>query len=120
MALASLQATVLQVSHLSLPFRLYGAMGARIGGAALDSPYLVDELIVKALQHEREAMARGCEEHSSINRYVPSVRFSAVLLPKQLSRLFFSRYCKSVMLAMCLLCPGALGRRPNDPVLTLM
>ena len=71
MALASLQATVLQVSHLSLPFRLYGAMGARIGGAALDSPYLVDELIVKALQHEREAMARGCEEHSSINRYVP-------------------------------------------------
>ena len=70
-ALAALQASALHPSHLSLPFRLYGAiLGARIGGAVVASPQRVDELIVKSLKHEKEAMARGSEEHSSINRYV--------------------------------------------------
>ena len=68
-ALASLQARAVHPSHLSLPFRLYGAlMGAKIAGAAVASPQRVDELIIKSLKHEKEAMERGYEEHSSINR----------------------------------------------------
>jgi hypothetical protein len=92
-ALASLQDSALHTSHLSLPFRLYGAMiGARIAGESVAAPSKVDRLIQLSLQHEAQAQARGYEEHSSINR---------------------------VMLAMSLLCPGALGRRPNDPLIRL-
>jgi hypothetical protein len=90
-ALASLQARALHPSHLSLPFRLYGAMiGARLVGDKVTPSKAVDELIELSLKHEE--CVQGYEEHSTINR---------------------------VMLAMCLLCPGALGRRPNDPLLHL-
>jgi hypothetical protein len=92
-ALASLQSSALDPSHLSLPFRLYGAMiGARIAGEAVAPPSKVDKLIKLSLAHEAHAAARGLEEHSSINR---------------------------VMLAMCLLCPGALGKLPTDPIVQL-
>ena len=84
-ALESLQARALDPSHLSLPFRLYGAMiGARIAGIATQK---VDSLEQMSLAHE--ARVAGREEHSCINR---------------------------VMLAMCLLSPGALCRRHDDPL----
>jgi hypothetical protein len=92
-ALASLHSSALDPSHLSLPFRLYGAViGARIAGEAVAPPGKVDKLIQISLAHEARAAARGLEEHSSINR---------------------------VMLAMCLLCPGALGKLPTDPTVQL-
>lgn len=92
-ALAKLQSSALHPSHLSLPFRLYGAMiGARVAGERVAPPGGVDRLVELSLQHEARAAARGHEEHSTINR---------------------------VMLAMCLLCPGALGRRPGDPTVTI-
>lgn len=91
--LASIHQNALHTSHLSLPFRLYGAMiGAKLAGDAVAPSEKVDELIELALTHEENAAKRGFEEHSSINR---------------------------VMLAMCLLCPGALGRRPNDPTISI-
>jgi hypothetical protein len=90
-ALKSLHRSALHQSHLSLPFRLYGAiMGAKVTSVAPIN--LVDKLVDLSLQHEQEAMRQGDEEHSSINR---------------------------VMLAMCLLSPGSLGRRPTDPLLRL-
>jgi len=90
-ALASLAPSALHQSHLSLPFRLYGAlMGARIAGVA--STAVVDPLIQLSLDHEAKAMKRGHEEHSTINR---------------------------VMLAMVLLCPGRLKRLPGDPIIDL-
>ena len=83
--LYTLQDRALHPSHLSLPFRLYGAIiGARIASIA---PQKVDSLVEMSLAHE--ARVAGREEHSSINR---------------------------VMLAMCLLSPGALGRRNDDPL----
>jgi hypothetical protein len=92
-ALASLQSSALDPSHLSLPFRLYGAMiGARIAGEAVAPQRKIDKLIELSLQHEARAAAKGFEEHSSINR---------------------------VMLAMCMLCPGALGKLPTDPTVRL-
>jgi hypothetical protein len=92
-SLKSLQSSALHPSHLSLPFRLYGAMiGARIGGESVAHQDRVNQLVELSLKHEGRAAASGVEEHSSINR---------------------------VMLAMCLLCPGALGRQPNDPVVTI-
>lgn len=92
-ALKSLQSSALHPSHLSLPFRLYGAMiGARIAGETVAPQHKVDELVELSLQHEARAAASGSEEHSSINR---------------------------VMLAMCMLCPGALGKQPNDPVISI-
>lgn len=91
-ALASLQSSALHPSHLSLPFRLYGAIiGARIGGEQVASPRIVDKLMEMSIEYEANAAARGNEEHSSINR---------------------------VMLAMTLLCPGILERRPGDPLVT--
>jgi len=92
-ALKSLQSSALHSSHLSLPFRLYGAMiGARVAGESVASQDTVDQLVELSLKHERRASASGVEEHSSINR---------------------------VMLAMCMLCPGALGKKPNDPVIAI-
>ena len=101
-ALASLSSTALHPSHLQLPFRLYGAIiGARTAAAGKDYGELapssvVDALVERSMEHEDRAAAaaaRGTnEEHSSINR---------------------------VMLAMCMLCPGALGRRPSDPVISI-
>ena len=90
-ALASLQASALHPLHLSLPFRLYGAMiGARLAGDKVAPSKTVRDLIELSLKHEEKV--KGHEEHSTINR---------------------------VMLAMCLLCPGALGRQPNDPLVQL-
>jgi hypothetical protein len=87
---------VLDEVHLSLPFRLYGALiGARIGGEKVAPTKKVDALIQVSKSREIEAISLGHsrrEEHSSINR---------------------------VMLAMCMLCPGALGRRSNDPLIML-
>lgn len=93
-ALASLATSALAPYHLSLPFRLYGAiLGARLAGDSVASPKLVRELLQQSLAHEKQAEARGFEEHSSINR---------------------------VMLAMCLLSPGGvLDRRPEDPLVRL-
>jgi hypothetical protein len=91
-ALRAAHSRALHPSHLSLPFRLYGAMiGARVAGEAVAPPSLVDELVGLSVEHEQK-MAGRYEEHSSINR---------------------------VMLAMCLLCPGALARRDEDPLLSL-
>lgn len=91
--LASIHKSALHPSHLSLPFRLYGAMiGAKLAGDAVAPSEQVDELIKLSLAYEEKAAKKGFEEHSSINR---------------------------VMLAMCLLCPGALGRRPNDPKISI-
>ena len=91
--LASIHKSALHHSHLSLPFRLYGAMiGAKIAGDAVAPSEKVDELVELSLVHEDNAAKRGYEEHSSINR---------------------------VMLAMCLLCPGALGRQQNDPTISI-
>ena len=90
-SLHSIHSEALHPSHLSLPFRLYGAMiGARIGGEKVAPSKTVDELVRMSLAHERKV--HGAEEHSTINR---------------------------VMLAMCLLCPGALGRQPQDPFIDL-
>jgi hypothetical protein len=93
-ALASLASSALAPYHLSLPFRLYGAiLGARVAGESVASPAIVDDLIKLSLEHEKEAKASGFEEHSSINR---------------------------VMLAMCLLTPGGvLDRQPGDPLIRL-
>lgn len=92
-ALKEHQPYALHSSHLSLPFRLYGAMiGARIAGESVASQQKVDQLVSLSLRHEARAAASGMEEHSSINR---------------------------VMLAMCLLCPGALGIQPSDPLVTI-
>jgi hypothetical protein len=87
-ALKPLASRALDPSHMSLPFRLYGAMiGARIAGWENQK---VDALEEQALAYE--ARVAGHEKHSSINR---------------------------VMLAMCLLCPGTLGRRTNDPMVKI-
>lgn len=68
-ALASLHKRALDPSHMSLPFRLYGAMiGARIAGDNVAPPSKVDELVDLSLRHQGQAIARGHEEHSSINR----------------------------------------------------
>ena len=93
-ALASLASSALNPYHLSLPFRLYGALiGARTAGASVASPNAVDRLVNLSLEHEAQAQARGETEHSSINR---------------------------VMLAMCLLCPGgALTRKFEDPLIRI-
>ena len=92
-ALKQLQSSALHPSHLSLPFRLYGAMiGARTAGESVASQETVDKLVELSLQHEARAAATGMEEHSTINR---------------------------VMLAMCMLCPGALEKRPGDPLVTI-
>eukprot|EP00957_Ditylum_brightwellii_P084003 6385233-Ditylum_brightwellii.AAC.1 len=94
-SLALIQSSALHPSHLSLPFRLYGAMiGARVAGKDVLAPHeTVERLIHMSLEFEAQtAAAKEREEHSSINR---------------------------VMLAMCLLCPGALGRRPNDPIIKI-
>lgn len=89
--LASLSSEALHPSHLSLPFRLYGAMiGARVGGQTLAPQDRVDKLEKMSLAHERKVY--GKEAHSGINR---------------------------VMLAMCLMCPGTLGRQPSDPTIAL-
>ena len=93
-ALVSLHSHALHISHLSLPFRLYGAMiGAQIVGANIIAPTVdMNHLIEQCMAYEANAIQRGYEEHSSINR---------------------------VMLATVLLCPGCLKRRPNDPSLNL-
>ena len=91
--LAATHESALHPSHLSLPFRLYGAMiGARIAGEEVAPKAKVDRLIEMSLRHEENIMERGGEEHSSINR---------------------------VMLAMCLLCPGVLAKRADDPTIVL-
>jgi hypothetical protein len=87
-ALAQLQSSALHPSHLSLPFRLYGAMiGSKVSGIG---NHRLDDLIQRSLQYEEQVA--GNEEHSTINR---------------------------VMLAMCLLSPGVLGRRDTDPLIQL-
>eukprot|EP00429_Kryptoperidinium_foliaceum_P076970 CAMPEP_0176227788 /NCGR_PEP_ID=MMETSP0121_2-20121125/22941_1 /TAXON_ID=160619 /ORGANISM="Kryptoperidinium foliaceum, Strain CCMP 1326" /LENGTH=253 /DNA_ID=CAMNT_0017567065 /DNA_START=14 /DNA_END=774 /DNA_ORIENTATION=- len=93
-ALAALAPRVLRASRLpSLPFRLYGAMiGARVAGEEVAQASVVDGLVEAALAHEAQAEEAGYEEHSSINR---------------------------VMLAMCILAPGALGRQVGDPTVRM-
>lgn len=93
-ALAATHFHVLDEAHLSLPFRLYGALiGARIGGEMVAPTDKVENLVELSIFHEVKAISGEIkEEHSSINR---------------------------VMLAMCLLCPGTLGRKPTDPVLDI-
>jgi hypothetical protein len=87
-ALKPLSSRALHASHMSLPFRLYGAMiGARIAGWESAKVSALEE---QAVAYEARVASR--EDHSSINR---------------------------VMLAMCLLCPGALGRRKNDPMVKI-
>ena len=91
--LALYHSRALHPAHISLPFRLYGAMiGGRLAGPETVLPEKIEALVDLALEHERKAQAQGDEEHSSINR---------------------------VMLAMCLLSPGALGRQSNDPLIDL-
>lgn len=91
--LASIHESALHPSHLSLPFRLYGAMiGARVAGEEVAPKAKVDRLVEMALKYEENIMEHGNEEHSSINR---------------------------VMLAVCLLCPGAVGKRAGDPTISL-
>lgn len=100
-ALQRLAPNILDPSHLSIPFRLYGAMmGARLmtsdgSGATTYTNNVtlqqkVDKLVALSLQHE--ARVAGREEHASINR---------------------------VMLAMVMLCPGTLGKRPDDPLVSI-
>lgn len=105
--LRALHSRALHPHHItSLPFRLYGAMiGARLAGPSVAQPSLVDELVELAWRHElqyiRNSTAapgpvpaqKNVEHHSSINR---------------------------VMLAMCLLCPGALRKTRDDPVVRLL
>lgn len=92
-ALASIHESALHPSHLSLPFRLYGAIiGARVAGEAVAPKNKVDELVTMSLRYQEKAMESGYEEHSSINR---------------------------VMLATCLLCPGVLAIRSGDPTISL-
>ena len=98
--------SALHSSHMSLPFRLYGAMiGARIQGEkVIKDPATVDRLIQMAVEYENRYIdnpGRIEEQHSSINR---------------------------VMLAMCLLSGsgsphnngGALTfRKGEDPLIRL-
>ena len=96
---------VLRSTHLSLPFRLYGALiGALVvpssalgldggnGSKKVSSKYLQELLDVcvdyQFQEIKKELKGRYKEEHSSINR---------------------------TMLAMALLSPGALGKRDSDP-----
>ena len=91
----------LHPSHLSLPFRLYGALiGALVVpssavGNKVSPEYLqqLTELCVKyQLDEIKKESGRYEEEHSSINR---------------------------TMLAMALLSPGVLKRRDSDPLVKL-
>ena len=93
-ALASTYPNVVNKSHLSLPFRLYGALiGAKIAGKNVVPIEKVDALIELSKSHEFEFLSKNDnEEHSSINQ---------------------------VMLAMCMLCPGSLGRKSSDTLFTL-
>jgi hypothetical protein len=93
-ALISLHSHALHISHLSLPFRLYGAMiGAQIVGADIIAPTVdMNSLIERCMMYEANAIQQVSEDHSSINR---------------------------VMLATVLLSPGCLKRQPNDPLLNL-
>jgi len=83
----------LDVSHLSLPFRLYGALlGAQLCPEAAASVN-VTKLIQTSLEHQFRYITRNQhEDHSSINR---------------------------VMLAAVLLAPGAFSRLPGEPLIQL-
>ena len=68
-------------------------IGARVAGEEVAPKAKVDGLVEMALKYEENIMEHGSnEEHSSINR---------------------------VMLAVCLLCPGAVGKRAGDPTISL-
>ena len=86
----------LDTRHLSLPFRLYGAL---IGALVAEDVKQTREILDVSIKYELEEMSKESstlksyeEEHRSINR---------------------------VMLAMALLSPGVLGRRASDPMVQL-
>lgn len=102
--LVALAPEALHSSHLSLPFRMYGALiGAlvapsSVGSGSFDThqypPQLLQDLLDSCVNHQFQAMkneskGRYAEEHSSINR---------------------------TMLAVALLIPGELRRRDADPM----
>ena len=85
----------LSTFHMSLPFRLYGALlGAKLCPKAVDEiAQELGPLVEMAVRYEESHIFQGThEEHSSINR---------------------------VMLATVLLTPGALGRMSGEPSLSL-
>jgi hypothetical protein len=88
--------SALDACHLGLPFRLYGAVLGAIVAHASGRPLArtdsIESLLALGLEHERNAMAKGGSEDSSINR---------------------------VMLAACLLAPGAFARREGEPLVRL-
>jgi hypothetical protein len=93
-----LASKALHTSHLSLPFRLYGAMiGASVDGHLIPRDTL-EKLKEVCTRYQFKEMEKSSsdegyeEEHSAINR---------------------------VMLAMVLLSPGALKRREGDPVVEI-
>lgn len=105
--LRDLAPDALHPSHLSLPFRLYGALiGARAvsstdGSGDLVSPHSLAKLMDLCVHHQLREMKKSFssrkgsyeeEEHASINR---------------------------VMLAMALLSPGVLKRREDDPMVRI-
>ena len=94
--LQRLAGEALDTRHLSLPFRLYGAL---IGALVAEDVKQTREILDVSVKYELEEMSKESstlksyeEEHRSINR---------------------------VMLAMALLSPGVLGRRASDPMVQL-
>ena len=94
--LQRLAGEALDTRHLSLPFRLYGAL---IGALVAEDVKQTREILDVSIKYELEEMSKESsnlksyeEEHRSINR---------------------------VMLAMALLSPGVLGRRASDPMVQL-
>ena len=94
--LQRLAGEALDTRHLSLPFRLYGAL---IGALVAEDVKQTREILDVSLNYQLEEMSKESstlksyeEEHRSINR---------------------------VMLAMALLSPGVLGRRASDPMVQL-
>ena len=96
--LQRLAGEALDTRHLSLPFRLYGALIGALVAEGVSTKHTREVLDV-SVKYELEEMSKESstlksyeEEHRSINR---------------------------VMLAMALLSPGVLGRRASDPMVQL-
>jgi hypothetical protein len=98
--LRNLASAALDPSHISLPFRLYGALiGATVSSEVLVSPEELEQLRQFCIQHQFRQMektmtsdGRYHEDHAAINR---------------------------VMLAVALLGPGTLRRTEDDPMVQL-
>lgn len=98
--LRNLASAALDPSHISLPFRLYGALiGATVSNEVLVSPEELERLRRVCIRHQfrqlekaRTSNGRYHEDHAAINR---------------------------VMLAVALLGPGTLRRTEDDPLVQL-